>query len=225
MSKINYSKLNLIVLDYDRTVTDMDLNFDQKILEPVSKLREIGVKIAIVTGREWSSMAKLKGFFDAIAYENGALIYANERKYKYYSVKNDEIRELLLSHGVKYTAGEVIISISMLDFERHKTMLEKYKNVEYIKNIGSVMILPEGINKGSALQKLLMLLNLNENYSVAIGDGENDTEMFKQARYKVCLENSVQVLKDISDLCIDKKASEGVFEFLKTVLSERGVSK
>ncbi|MEM0160400.1 MAG: HAD family hydrolase [Thermoplasmata archaeon] len=225
MAEIEFNKLNLIVLDYDRTVTDSSLNFDKRIVAPITKLRESGVKVALVTGREWDSISSLKDWFDAIAFENGALVYAKNKKYKYYAEKNDEIKELLIGQGIKYTAGEVIFSISLQDFNRHRQLFEKFNNVEYIKNIGSVMILPNGINKGSAVQKILKLLNIQENYSLAIGDGENDVEMFNAVRYRVSIENSVKELKDISDLCIHKEASEGVLEFLNIIIYERGENK
>ncbi len=222
MAEIEFNKLNLIVLDYDRTVTDQSLRFDERILEPLTKVRESGVKVALVTGREWGSIYPLKEWFDAIAFENGALVYAKNKKYKYYTQKNDVIKKLLIEQGIKYTAGEVILSISLQDFNSHHQLFEKLNDVEYIKNIGSVMILPNGINKGSAIQKIMKLLNILENYSLAIGDGENDIDMFRAAKYRVSIENSVKELKDISDLCIHKEASEGVLEFLNRILYERG---
>lgn len=225
MAEIEFDKLNLIVLDYDRTVTDPSLNFDRRVLEPITKVRERGIRVAIITGREWSSISSLKDWFDAIAFENGALIYANNKKYRYYTQKNDGIKELLIEHGIKYTVGEVIFSMSLQDFNRYQSLFEAIKDVEYIKNIGSVMILPKGINKGSAVKKVLKLLSVQENYSLAIGDGENDIDMFRKARYRVSIENSVKELKDISDLCIHKEASEGVLEFLDMVLYKRGKNK
>jgi phosphoglycolate phosphatase (TIGR01487 family) len=225
MADIEFDKLNLVALDYDRTVTDPSLNFDRRVLEPITKMRALGIRVAIVTGREWGSIFSLKDWFDAIAFENGALIYANKKKYRYYTEKNDGMKELLIEHGIKYTAGEVIFSISLQDFNRYQPLFETFKDVKYIKNIGSVMILPDGINKGTAVQKVLSLLGIQENYSLAIGDGENDIDMFRAARYRVSIENSVKELKNISDLCMHKEASEGVLEFLNKVIYERGGNK
>lgn len=222
MSQIEFDKISSIVLDYDRTVTDMSLKFDERVMAPIMALRREGIRVALVTGREWSSLERLKNLFDAIAYENGAIIYANARKYRYFRQKNSRIRKLLIENRIQYTEGEVILSISTADFDTYRQMFDNIENAEYIRNIDSVMILPRGINKGTAVLNIQKIFGLKENYCLAIGDGENDIEMFKQARYRACLGNSVPELKKISDICTEMQASEGVLELLQSIINMRG---
>jgi Predicted hydrolases of the HAD superfamily len=59
-----------------------------------------------------------------------------------------------------------------------KTIQELGVNLKIIANKGSVMLLPEGINKASGLKALCELINLSPDKIVGVGDGENDCDFF-----------------------------------------------
>lgn len=59
-------------------------------------------------------------------------------------------------------------------------------------------VLPNGANKGLALQHLLNHLCLSNEHAMAVGDGENDLEMLQIAGVAVATANAVPSLKTVA---------------------------
>ena len=50
-------------------------------------------------------------------------------------------------------------------------------------------------NKGNAVKKLLEILNIKKEETIAIGDDINDLSMFEQVGYKVAVDNAIDIVK------------------------------
>ena len=100
---------------------------------------------------------------------------------------------------------------------RHKSLLDaKFKDDKTIfcdiANIDS--------NKGNAVKKLLGILNIKKEETIAIGDDMNDLSMFEQVGYKVAVDNAINIVKENADEIILSNDEDGVAVFLDKMLKE-----
>lgn len=61
------------------------------------------------------------------------------------------------------------------------------------------MLLPAGISKGTGVQQVLTRLGLSFHDVLAIGDSENDVELFQACGWRACPENAVPELTRLAD--------------------------
>jgi|SRR5690554_3576053 len=71
------------------------------------------------------------------------------------------------------------------------------------------------INKGNALKKVCDYYSIAHDKTIAIGDGNNDLEMIKFAKYGVAMANAVPELIEIANYKTKSIDENGVFHFLK----------
>ena len=76
---------------------------------------------------------------------------------------------------------------------RHKSLLDiKFKDDKTVfcdvANIES--------NKGNAIRKLLEILEIRKDETIAIGDDNNDLPMFEEVGYKVAMANAIDIVKE-----------------------------
>ena len=100
---------------------------------------------------------------------------------------------------------------------RHKSLLDtKFKDDKTIfcdiANIDS--------NKGNAVKKLLEILNIKKEETIAIGDDINDLSMFEQVGYKVAVDNAINIVKENADEITLSNDKDGVALFLDKMLKE-----
>lgn len=98
---------------------------------------------------------------------------------------------------------------------RHKSLLDvKFKDDKTvfcdIANIDS--------NKGIAVKKMLEILNIKKEETIAIGDDNNDLSMFEQVGYKVAMGNAIDIVKEKADEITLSNDEDGVAVFLEKLL-------
>ncbi len=86
---------------------------------------------------------------------------------------------------------------------RIKEMLMSHplsKDFDFIRSEKTLFeILPKGIGKGTAIEKLTQYLNLDINKTVAIGDYNNDISMFNVAKIGIAVSNACKEAKEAAD--------------------------
>ncbi|HCC04640.1 MAG TPA: hypothetical protein DEP51_07350 [Clostridiales bacterium] len=100
---------------------------------------------------------------------------------------------------------------------RHKSLLDdKFKDDKTvfcdIANINS--------NKGNAVKKLLEILNISKEDTIAIGDDNNDLSMFEQVGYRVAVDNAIDIVKEKADEITLSNDDDGVAVYLEKLLEE-----
>ena len=100
---------------------------------------------------------------------------------------------------------------------RHKSLLdENFKDDKTIycdvANIDS--------NKGNAVKKLLEILNIKKEETIAIGDDMNDLSMFEQVGYKVAVDNAINIVKEKADEITLSNDENGVAVFLDKLIEK-----
>ncbi|MEM3939710.1 MAG: phosphoglycolate phosphatase [Saccharolobus sp.] len=214
----------LVASDYDRTLASEENNF---IISPhvAKKINDFSkkYKLIVVTGREKKFIDKLAIGLNPTAWilENGALILYENKEIKLcgedWIERRKKITEILDKANVNYSLGKVIIYVN-----NYKDKLDKIKEIEeYGKieiNRNDAMILPKGVDKGTALLKFKELINFKGKI-VAIGDSENDYTLFRVADIKVAVANAIPQIKEIADIVTTKPNGAGVLEILDQISS------
>lgn len=104
---------------------------------------------------------------------------------------------------------------------RHKSLLDiKFKDDKTIFcDIANI-----DCNKGTAIKKLLEILNIQKEEAIAIGDDNNDLSMFEQVGYKVAVANAIDIVKEKADEITLSNDDDGVAVFLEKLLENGDVT-
>lgn len=96
---------------------------------------------------------------------------------------------------------------------------EKFCNAVDCTSAGaaSVELMPRGVNKGYAIQKLREIPELSSAKFFAIGDYENDIEMLKEADVSACPENALDDVKKISKLHVCHHDKGAIAELIRII--------
>ncbi|MCK5201427.1 MAG: HAD family hydrolase [Spirochaetales bacterium] len=78
-------------------------------------------------------------------------------------------------------------------------------------------IVPKGVNKGSALQLVSEMLEIDHDMIIAFGDNENDIEMLQLAGTGVAMGNAPDHVKIEADMVTDTNDNDGVYNVLEEV--------
>lgn len=210
----------MIVLftDYDRTITDKDLELCNNVIDKIIKLRATGnLKFIVASGRTLEFLQnKLSDFVDGLVAENGAIIYFNGKKEVFGKKDSEQIKAALFKVRDLVYFGE-IIGYALKDAESliRDALESQGINFSIEKNKNSIMIMPQFINKGFGILKIAEALGLGNAQKIAMGDDENDLSMLRAVDLPVALGNSDARLKAIAKLVTINEYCEGALEFLE----------
>jgi HAD-superfamily hydrolase, subfamily IIB len=133
----------------------------------------------------------------------------------------EEFSQIVKTQAVEvFGVGRVIIATWEAYLEiTQKTIQELGVNLKIIANKGSVMLLPEGINKASGLKALCEFINLSPDKIVGVGDGENDCDFLQQCGYSVAVANALPEVKKMVNLVTKNSRGSGVKELIDQILN------
>lgn len=75
-----------------------------------------------------------------------------------------------------------------------------------------------GVNKGTTINRIQNLLQITPSETIAFGDGYNDLDLFKAAKYKVAMDNAYPELKKEANLIAINNNEDGVVQTLNLLL-------
>jgi len=87
-------------------------------------------------------------------------------------------------------------------------------------NRESVMVLPNGVDKGTGLAAALRELGLSLEQTVGIGDAENDEAFLERCGFSAAVANAVPTLKDRVDLVTSAAYGAGVAELVDKLIGD-----
>ncbi len=109
-------------------------------------------------------------------------------------------------HNLKESIMKVLFSdADMGNMAKLSEILAKHPLAEKFDFVRSESflyeVLPKGINKATALTKIVEHLNLDMNKTISVGDYDNDIEMIKAAKIGIAVSNAQKSVKEAAD-CI-----------------------
>lgn len=216
-----------IITDMDRTITDepAKADFDEKDFDEslFKELKSLGIDLVLSTGRVIHFVRKLCRRFKiwrCVVSENGAVLYFPSTKKTITTNTSSMKRAKKIIRNLNLpgtTVGKVITSNRIEDLELIKEKLGKKiaNNVNFVKNVDEIMVMPKGVDKGMGLRLAMQYLNIDINKTIVVGDGENDVDMFLNPGFKIALANATDKLKRFSNQVTKKPATQGVREIIK----------
>jgi len=218
------NKFAILVCDYDGTLATGETAGSQTI-EALISASEAGTKLVLATGRELPDIRRVLPeieLFQWVVAENGAVLFepATGIKEVLGAAPPDSFFQELRKQGVGPVAkGEVIAAIH----SRHAAILEETIRTlglpyHVILNKNSAMVLPSGVDKGTGVATVLESMGVSSKETVAVGDGENDEDLFRIAGFRVAVANAVPELKACADLVTTAENGEGVIELIDALL-------
>ncbi len=215
---LELENIDAMITDYDRTVTNTPGEaIPEKLIKELKSLKK---KLILVTGRESGyvkDLCKKYPIWHCVVAENGAVIYfpKTSKTIRIDSEHVNEARELIKEKGIEADFGDVIISCPAEQTKKIKNVLGKLnRRLNFRLNVDKLMILPKEVDKGKGLAVALSYLNIKQEKTVIVGDGENDVDMFNVQGFKVALANAHPKLKKLANQITTMPSSEGVMEVI-----------
>ena len=173
-------------------------------------------------------------------YEEDKILYVNEMNkeaiIKLYEIANPEDVRFIMNVGEGRVVNKVKHPDQESNFDKIKNLIpkiEKVENVEIKNRHKSLLdtkfkddktifcdIANIDSNKGNAVKKLLEILNIKKEETIAMGDDINDLSMFEQVGYKVAVDNAINIVKENADEITLSNDKDGVALFLDKMLKE-----
>jgi hydroxymethylpyrimidine pyrophosphatase-like HAD family hydrolase len=92
-------------------------------------------------------------------------------------------------------------------------------DLQVIFNKESVMVLPSGVNKGTALHAALDELGISKHNVVAVGDAENDLPMLRMSACGAAVANALLSVKEEADVVLERPRGEGVADLIEAIIT------
>jgi len=90
------------------------------------------------------------------------------------------------------------------------------QNLSFVRSRRILLeFIPHGVNKGTALSKLLTHFSLTSDNLMAFGDEENDLTMLKLAKVSVAMDNAIPSIKQVANHTTKSNQQDGVAVFLE----------
>ena len=215
----------LLATDYDGTIAH-DGVVDGKTVAALDRLRASGRKLVLVTGRHLPDLCKIfpkLDIFDRVIVENGGVLYRPDtREEKLLCDPLDpSFIAALKARNIPFEAGRTIIATwRPHDPEVLAAIRDLGLDLQVIFNKEAVMVLPSGVNKGTALYIALGELGISAQNVVSVGDAENDLPFLRMSGCSVAVGNALPSLKGHADMVLDKARGAGVTSLIDRLVSD-----
>ena len=103
----------------------------------------------------------------------------------------------------------------MADFQGKNEDIIKSKYSGVLSQSYVYEVFPKDNNKGTGLKKLAEKLGIKQEEVMAIGDGNNDIEMFEYANYSVAMKNATELAKKAAKYETDSNENDGVAKAIR----------
>ncbi|MCI9049205.1 MAG: HAD family phosphatase [Coprobacillus sp.] len=145
---------------------------------------------------------------------------------------SDDYYEMFLPYfpGVKKVQDFSLVNHKLVKFALYLPLKNVEKVIHYLKEVTSsqicvvdsghycVDLIPNHVNKGEAIKKLMKKYNLKKNEIMAFGDAYNDEAMLKVVQYGYAMENANDDFKNMFDYIAPSHNKEGVLEVIENYL-------
>ena len=184
-------KFGVLALDYDGTIA-RDGALDPDVRAAIMEVRAGGITAVLVTGRILSDLKLAAGgleFVDAVVAENGAVIeFPNGHSKLIGQLPPKMFLDELTRAGIEFRIGQCIVDTNAASAEKVLEIIRRFElPLVLLFNHGKLMVLPQGISKGTGLRAALNALRLSPHNAIGIGDAENDHDLLEACEVGVAV--------------------------------------
>ncbi len=197
-------RFSALACDYDGTLAFAD-RIGPEALGALERARQAGLRLILVTGRTFFDLTRVcerLDLFDGVVAENGAVLYFPRAGRLRDQAPSPPPRLLAeLDHrGIFYQAGRVLVATARADEAAVREALSATGvSLELVYNRSALMLLPQGVTKGSGVRQVIHELSLSPHDVLALGDAENDLELFEACGFSGCPADAVPIVREHAD--------------------------
>ncbi len=112
-----------------------------------------------------------------------------------------------------------IIETGTYDFDAVIREIEQIEGIfPVFSNVGLCDIMKEGINKWTAIQKIMERYDIAREDVITFGDSPNDEQMIANAGTGVAMGNACELVRSVSDAQTKTNDEDGVYHYLAEIL-------
>ncbi|HWZ45430.1 MAG TPA: HAD family hydrolase [Candidatus Saccharimonadales bacterium] len=219
-------RFRAIATDYDGTLATDGVP-GAEALAALREAQAAGCKLLLITGREMPDLRQVfpeLPLFDLAVAENGGVLYhpATGEERMLCGPPPPELLTDLRRQGTEpLSVGRCIVA-TLLPHESavRKAIRELHLNWYVVRNRHSVMLLPEGTDKGSGFQAALQELGLSREQVLGIGDAENDLAFLAMCGHAMAVANAIPAVKQAADQVTRGACGAGVVEAVHYLLAD-----
>ena len=214
----------VLVVDLDGTLTrGGEDRVKPNVKEALLTLRRSGWILILATGRDRRYLMRrsdIQGLFDAWVAEAGLSIYLPSSG-EYLCLASEAwryvVKKLKVLPFVEEKENTISFKSEYLDLVKAEAA-RLGANAVFKDNRGTVILLPENVDKAVGVRETLKLLNV-DGFIAAIGDSEVDLELLEIADFKAAVADADPALKEKADYVAERGNGDGVVEVIKVLLS------
>jgi hydroxymethylpyrimidine pyrophosphatase-like HAD family hydrolase len=197
-------RFTAVACDYDGTLASHD-RVAAPTVGALERVRAAGLRLLLVTGRTFFELTRVcdrLDLFDAVVAENGGVLYfpAEGRICDMAVEPPPRLLAELDRRGVPYQVGRVVIGTTR-DYEGdvRAALSASGVTLALVPNRAALMLLPVGVHKGTSVRDVIRMLGLSARDVLALGDAENDADLFDACGFSGCPGDAVEELKGRAD--------------------------
>jgi len=218
-------KYTVLATDYDGTIAH-DSAVDQPTVAALNRAKSAGLRLLLVTGRRVEDMPAIFPqwtLFDLVVGENGGVV-CNPNTGQLQALSPPPPREFidrLTRLNIPLAVGHsVVATVKPHDQAIAEAITDLKLEWHLIFNKHDVMALPSGVSKASGLLAALGELQIPVEESAAIGDAENDLEMFAACAFPVAVENALPSVKAAAKWVTPAQRGAGVAQLIERLIGK-----
>ncbi len=176
-----------------------------EVLAALGRARAAGLRLLLVTGRTFFDLTRVcerLDLFDTVIAENGGVVYLPAVG-AIRDLAPPPPRALLAEldrRGIFLHVGRVVVGMARADEAGvREAMAASGASLAFSYNRDALMLLPVGISKGTALRQVVGDLGLSFHDVLALGDAENDLELFEVCGGAGCPASAVAEVRARAD--------------------------
>ena len=208
MSLARITPFTALACDYDGTLASED-HMGAEVLGTLERAREVGLRVILVTGRTFFELVRVcerLDLFDGVVAENGGVLYfpAEGRIRDLAPTPPLGLLAELDRREIAFHVGRVVVATTRAaEAQVREALAAVGATLAIFYNRDALMLLPAGISKGSGVRHVIRHLGLSFHDVLALGDAENDLELFEACGWAACPANAVAELKEHADWVFD----------------------
>jgi hydroxymethylpyrimidine pyrophosphatase-like HAD family hydrolase len=221
------SRYRLLACDFDRTLTEHPRGLHVDLPGALARARAAGNKVVVCSGQPVAVLQKALPDLDAYIAENGTLIEGESLlPHRHPWPERDALLGALRGVGVPCRAFDVILDVPRTHERAVVELLRLFPGSMAVPNVDALNLQPAGTHKGVGLAEAQRALGVPREATIAVGDGENDVAMFRQAGLAAAVANATPAARAAAHVLLPHANGEGVRwlvdEWLAGRLDERG---
>ncbi len=222
-------KFAALAVDYDGTIAT-DGVFDPSVRLAIGEARQLGIVVALVTGRRLADLHRVAGdltCFDVIVAENGAVLEfpSSGRQVVLGRPPLPAVIQAMRDGGVDVAVGQSVIEA---DAAAAPAILDIIRRLEQplilVFNRARLMVLPQATAKSTGLRQALFALRVSIHNAIAIGDAENDHDLLDACEVGVAVGWGSAALRAEADEIIDGTGPAAVADYIRRVCRQPRLS-